>query len=532
MELLQNPIFTLCLIIMAGSLLGKVRIGSFAFGSSAIILVAMVFGHFGVVLPRIFLTLGLVLFIYTIGLQAGPAFFSSFRKRVLTASLSAFLLVFVGFLGVLAAAWIFGFQPGTAAGLFSGALTSSPGLAVAVALTGEQAAAAAYGVTYTFGVLGVILFMKLIAPVMRVNIPREERSIREEIEEQTPKVVHRHFEVTNPAIFEKRVSDLHLDEVAPVCLTRILKRSSSRADLVGEDTILEPGDRLRIVGTEKDLDIIGMMFGEPVDQDIQFSGELARKNLLVSKKEYAGRSIGSINFRQVFNVNISRITRHGMDLPAAAETRLQMGDILHVIGQQQAIDNVRRLVGNDVKAAYGADLIAIFVGILIGFLLGQVPLTLPWIGRFTLGYTGGVLVAGLVLGSLYKTGFFIWSLPEPANALIRELGLMIFLATVGTSAGSTILETIRLQGLTLVLCGAGITLLPLTLLFFVNHYLFKIRFLRNLGVLTGGMTSTPGLAAVESMSPTPYAPSAYASVYPFAMIAMILFTKLLISILS
>ena len=246
---------------------------------------------------------------------------------------------------------------------------------------------------------------------------------------------------------------------------------------------------------------------------------------------YIGRTLRSLNLTAVYNVQVARITRNGFDLPAHANTRLNKGDILNVVGQQQSLENVKKHLGDNLRELYTASVISILAGILIGFLIGRFPIYLPGMGLFTMGTTGGVLAAGMVFGYLKKNGPVIWEIPVTANSFIRELGLMFFLATVGSSAGATILTTLRQFGLPLLAAGILTTLIPLATAFWACHRLLGIPFLRTLGVLTGGMTSTPGLATATTLSPAQYAATAYATVYPMAVIGMILFTKLLIWIL-
>ena len=258
---------------------------------------------------------------------------------------------------------------------------------------------------------------------------------------------------------------------------------------------------------------------------------MTRKSIILSKPQVVGHSLGSLNLREAFSVQVSRVTRNGIELPAETNMRLHLGDVLHVVGDENAVKNVSRILGNDVRETYRINLLPIFLGLLAGFIIGKIPLTLPWIGSFSLGMTGGVLLAGLILSNLYKTGPIVWEIPSTANSFIRELGLLLFLATVGTRTGATILETLSQQGLPLFFSGVLVTTVPLLVSMLVCRYLLKISFLRMIGVLTGGMTSTPGLASASAISDGPYAAAAYATVYPVALIGMILFTKILILIL-
>lgn len=532
MELLHNHIFLLLLVTLLGTALGKLRLKSFSLGSSGIIFVAIAFGHFGFTLPADFQTLGLVLFIYSIGLQAGPGFLHTIRSRGLKLTAGALLIIAVGFLTALAMSWLYGFDASVGAGLFAGALTSTPGLAVAVEMAGHQGAPAAYGLTYFFGVTGVILFVQLLPRFLKISIKDEEERLNEEISKANLPFTFHHLELTNPNIFEKKVKDLHLSSIAPVIITRLLRRGADEPVLVSGETVLSEGDHLRIAGREPDLDKIQPFLGRAIDREIQFDRALVKKYIIVSKRHVTGMSVKQFNSREVFNVQLTRITRNGIDLPATPNLRFHLGDTVHAVGDNRALENVAKILGNNVQELYSINLLPIFIGLLLGFLVGKIPLYIPFGGMFSLGTTGGVLVAGIVLSNLYKTGPFIWEIPSTANTFIRELGLILFLATIGTGTGATILATLGEQGLNLFVAGIAVTMVPLITSVFICRYILKLPFLRMLGVMTGSMTSTPGLAATTDLSDTHYASSAYATVYPIALIGMILFTKLLVLILS
>lgn len=531
MALLENKLFLLMVIIIIGELIGKIRVKSFSFGSSAIIFVALVFGHFGYTLPKIFQILGLALFIYSIGIQSGPGFFNSFRSEGLNLTFAAIFLVMTGFIVTVVCSHFMGYSSDMAAGIFAGSLTSTPGLAVAVEMTGGGEAAAAYGVTYTFGVIGVILFVKITPQLIKVNIRREEELIRNDMEADTPEIHHCHLEIKNSNIFGKTLQEIRSATLDAVTITRVIT-GEQEATLVHSDTVFHEGDKLRVVGTDEALKEAELYLGKRIEEEISFQGDLSVRKILVSKKECVGQSLGSLHFSENMEVKVSRVTRNGIDLPADPKMQLRIGDVVHLVGHEQSFKNVVKVLGNNVKSAYGADVLSILIGITLGFLVGSFPIAVPFLGTLYLGKTGGILLASLILSYKYSTGPIVWALPTPTNNFIRDLGLMLFLATVGTSAGATILETVAEQGISLLLVGMSVTLTPLILGFTFAHRILKIRFLKILGVLTGGMTSTPGLASTTSLSDTPYASSAYACVYPAALIGMIIFTKTMIGVLN
>ena len=298
------------------------------------------------------------------------------------------------------------------------------------------------------------------------------------------------------------------------------------------ETELAQGDRLRIVGREADLETVGLLLGHPVQECIHFEHGLESRRVVVSRGTTVGMSLEALNLRDAFNVQVSRVIRSGVELAAEDDTELQMGDRVVLVGDGQALRNVARILGNDYAATQFADLPALLLGLLAGLLLGRVPLHLPGVGGFALGTAGGVLVAGLVLGRLHRTGSFQWRLPAATTSFVRDLGLVLFLASVGTVAGATILDTLRTEGLRLLGCGALITFVPLLIGLLVCRRVGRLPVLRTVGVLSGGMTSTPGLAATAGLSTTSHASSAYATVYPAALLSMILAVKVVVLVLG
>ena len=531
MSLIHDPIFLLLLIIVLGELLGKVRFFGFVIGPAATIFVALAFGHFGFLLPEGIRTVGLALFIYAVALQSAPGFFNSFRNHGLAMALCALAVAATGALSAYAASLIFGFDHGTVAGLMAGGMTSTPALAVAVDLLGPGAATAAYGVTYGFGVLGVALFVQLLPRLSGRKIKEEEATLKAALDAENPPISYIHLEITNPEIAGRRVDSLKLQAIAPVTITRLLCPGATEPVLVRGDTVFALGDRIRIAGRPDDLAQISPFLGHPVEKEIAFDRVLSKKSIIVSRRKIVGKTLGYFNVREVFNVQITRVTRNGIDLPPVSDLRLHLGDVLHAVGDERALENLTRIIGNDLKATYEIGMLPILTGLLVGFALSRVTLPLPLLGDFTLGTTGGVLIAGLVLGSLYSTGPLIWDVPASGNRLIRDLGLALFMAAVGTAAGGTLLATLQAQGLSLFVSGVAVTILPLCVGAALGLLYFRINFLRMLGVLVGAMTSASGLAAANNLSPTPYAAAAYATVYPLAMIAKIVAVKILVMLL-
>lgn len=526
MALLENPLFLLLAVILLGYLLGKIRLGSFSLDTSGIVFSGLAFGLAGFTLPNVIQNLGLILFIYSVGQQAGPGFLHSMKREGLSLSLAALGMIVAALSAALASQVWLGFSKEITAGLFAGALTSTPGLAVAVELAQNSSAPAAYGVAYSFGVIGVVLAVKLLPWLLRKQIRQEEEKLEQEMSLLHPVMEFTHLQVTNPNLCTAPVSEalpMRMDEVT---ITRLLRSGARIPELVRGDTVLGMGDIVRVVGTREALRQVAVLIGPEVEADMSFNAVLLKKKILLSRSQIAGKTLRSLNLGHVYDVQVSRITRNGFDCPACGHTRLRQGDILHVVGQAQALENVKKLLGDDVQALFTTNAPMLLAGLLCGLLFGAMPLYLPGLGIFTLGATGGVLLAGLFFSAIRQIGPVITELPGTTNSLLRDLGLSLFLATVGTAAGGSLIPTLTQYGFPLFLAGMAITLVPI-ITGVPLCIMLKIPFLRMLGVLTGAMTSTPGLGAVSSLSQTAYAATAYATVYPVALVGMIISTKII-----
>lgn len=531
LSFLHNSPVLLTIIITLGIVFGKIKIFNFTFDSAGILFVALFFGHFGFLLPNDFLTLGMMFFLYSVGIEAGPTFFHSFRKEGLRLSMGAAWLVFSGMSATLLFAWWNNIPADTAAGMFAGSLTSTPGLAVAVELTSASTAPSAYGLTYTFGILGVVLFVKLAAKFLHNPLVRATDDLEKEESEKYPPVHHHHIALSNPNLYGVRVKDIGLASVALVVISRLLRKGSKTAIMVTGETELRNGDKLRIVGTEDDLAKAELYLGKKTRQKIEFGGDFVNRKILVSKKNVVGRPLRSLNLAEAFNVQVTRITRENMQVAATPGFVLRMGDALHILGAPESVENVTRILGNNAHQIQATNVFSTFLGILLGVLIGKISLPLPVIGSLQLGISGGVLMAGILAGYFARSGPILWEIPWSGKKFLREVGLSLFLAVVGTSAGAHFMQTIKSEGLSLFLGGVFITVFSLVVGWLFLWKVLKINLIKALGVLSGGMTSTPGLAAAASVSDHPQLGMAYSGVYPVALVMMIVCIKLLLIVL-
>lgn len=518
-SLLSSSIFVLFVIIALGFIVGKINIKGITLDVSAVIFVALLFGHFGIVVPAELGNFGMTLFIFAIGIQAGPGFFSTFRSKGKTLSVIATVVVLTAGVVALGMKYLFNLNSADTTGLLAGALTSTPGLATAREISGDNAAIA-YGIAYPFGVLGVILFVKLLPKILRINIRDEEQKLDEKQKALYPTIISGAFRVTNALVIGRALRDIRLRLNTGAVISRIVRGNESIVP--DADTVLEEGDLIKAVGTASSLEKVGKMVGERIEGELPFGSNVELQTGLVTSKGLVNRTLGSLNLQQNFGCTVTRVRRSGIDLAPSPSLSLKFGDKLTLVGRKDSMSEVLQLLGNEGKRISDTDFLPIALGIALGILVGNISLSFGNSFVFSFGLTGGILLTALVLSAVGKTGPVIWTMSSPANQLLRQLGLLLFLANVGTAAGEKLVETFVQSGWSLFIGGFFITLLPMIVATFVARSVYKINLLDLLGTLTGGMTSTPGLAAADSMTDNNAVSVAYATVYPVAMVLLII----------
>ncbi len=525
-ELLQSSYFALFVIVTIGFLLGRIKIKGLSLDISAVIFVALAFGHFGVVIPKEFGDLGLVLFIFTIGIQAGPGFFSSFKSKGKVLIILTTIIIVSAALTSVGMKYIFHLDTPSTVGLLAGALTSTPGLAVAIDSTGSPLASIAYGIAYPFGVIGVILFVKLLPKVMRIDLNKEAERLEKERLGKYPKLNTCCFRVTNGSVHGHTLAQLGIRASTGAVISRIKSGDTILMPSAGYQ--IQQGDILQAVGTEESLVQLSMLLGERLNGELPLASRQSVESVLLSRKDMVGKNLASLNLQQNFGCTVTRIRRSGIDITPSPDLVLKFGDKLTVVGELDGIKGVSHLLGNNVKLLSDTDFLPIALGIVLGVLVGKLTITFPGGVTFSPGLTGGVLLTALILSAIGKTGPILWTLSGPANHLLRQFGLLLFLSEVGTSAGQNLVSTFQESGWSMFIVGAAITMVPLISATLIGIFCFKVSVLDLLGTLTGGMTSTPGLAAADSMVDSNIPGVAYATVYPIAMVFLILSIQLIV----
>ena len=520
-----HQIILLLLIISAGFIIGKIKILGFSLESSGILFVAMVFGNWGFTLNHDFQVLGLLLFIYAIGLQSGPSILNISRKQGKALYTLVFLLLALGAGLTLLLAKLWHIDLPLAIGLFAGAMTSTPGLAAAQEATQSALTSTGYGVAYPFGVIGVILFIKFMPTLFGVKIRNEEDTFRKQSRQNRPKIITKCLEVTNRELDGKTLLQLNFAATTGTIISRVLHENEVL--IPGANTSLHKGDIVRLVGDSKKIQAAIPYLGRESDQGCPEASYFGSQKFVVTNKEIIGKSLADLRLYAYYQVNITRIRRSGMEFIAEPHHKLQWGDRVRVAGDAEQMDKVKKLFGNEMKKLETGDIFSILSGILIGIGIGLIPFSVGKVISFNLGLTGGVLLAGIFLSNRGKIGPVIWQVPVPIISFMRELGLTMFLAVVGIKAGAQVFATLQHHGLKLLLSGALITLIPMLITAIVARVKYKMMLIELFGMLSGGMTSTPGLAVGTSMTSFQRPLVIYATVYPVAMILMMFWTKIL-----
>ncbi len=517
--------FVLFLIISLGIILGNIRFKGFSLDLSAVIFVALLLGHFNLTVPPAFQTIGLLLFIFTIGIQAGPGFFDAFKKYGRQLLILCLILVCTAAGLSYGLSRIYGIESFLAVGLFNGALTSTPGLAAAIDITGSPLASIGYGVAYPAGAILAIFIIHLLPGLFGINMANEDKKHLDQAREEFPEVRSGHFVVENKNIHGKTIRELDFRNMTQAVISRV--KHGQLACTPEGNTQLYLGDIVKVVGTMDALQKAELMIGSKTEEEIPLAEAYEVSWILVTNKEVINKSLQALNLSAWYGATVTRIRRSGIDLSPQGSSTLRFGDKVLLACEKEGMRKVMKLLGNDEKRLKETDFLPISLGILIGLVLGTIQFPFFGLFDFSLGLTGGVLIAAILLSKLGKTGPVIWSMSGSGNQLLRKLGLLMFLAAVGTEAGAHIADTLSIHGWKLLWIGAVITVIPMIVTSIVGYFFMRMNFATLIGVIAGSMTSTPGLAAADAKTSTDAAALAYASVYPIALVLMIIFSQIL-----
>jgi putative transport protein len=537
-----QAVLAICIVAAIGLGVGSIGLRGVRLGTAGVLFVGIFCGQLGMQIDERILEFvrdfGLILFVYTIGLQVGPGFFSSLKSQGLQLNALAAGVVLLGGLIAASLRLVFRFSIPAVAGIFSGATTNTPSLAAAQAVlqnlkdqpsSNADLLGMAYAVAYPFGIIGIILTMLLIKRVFHIDAETDridDRAVKDS-EDRTPDYVD--LEVTNPNVDGVGVGNLPLASEMGIVFSRLYR--DGVVNVPSDDSVIHTGDIVRLVGPKAKLAEFEKVIGRRSALDLRsVPSQVTTEHLYVTKGTVIGKSLSDLHFDHSYGVVVTRVTRAEVEFAARDNVRLQFGDLLFVVGSKSGVEKVADLVGNKPKALDHPHVLPVFVGILLGVILGSAPIVLPGIPvPVRLGLADGPLVVALVLSQIGRAGPLIWYLSPGANFVLRELGIVLFLACVGLKSGRRFMEVlISGNGVYWMVAGAVLTLVPLLLAGLLARVVLRLNFSTICGVLAGSMTDPPALAFAGTITKSDQPLVAYAAVYPLVMILRVFVVQILV----
>jgi putative transport protein len=544
-EGIGHSILLLSFVIAAGIQLGKIKVFGVSLGITLVLFVGIILGHFGFTINHnvihFFKEFGLILFVYSVGMQVGPGFFSSFKQGGITLNMLACGIVFLGVLTAVILHYATGIPMPTMVGILSGAVTNTPGLGAAQQAfsdmhgVSDNTIALGYAVAYPLGVIGIILSIILIKYIFRVSFDKENEQLNSEDSSHTNEAKPISLIVKNPAIFNKTVAELsNLLEHRDFVISRVWRDSNKQIEIASANTVLQENDKVFVITTETDAETIKTFIGEEIDMErkqwIRMESQFINRRILITKPELNGKRLGQLKLRKLYGINITRINRAGVDLVAKPGLTLLVGDRVNVVGTETAVSNVEKVLGNSMKRLNEPNLITIFVGIALGIVLGSIPISFPGIPQpVKLGLAGGPLVVAILISRFGYHYKLITYTTQSANLMLREIGITLFLACVGISAGDGFVDTIvNNGGFAWIGYGFIITFVPLMIIGCIGRYFCKVNYFTLMGLIAGSTTDPPALAYSNATAGNDAPSVGYATVYPLTMFLRVLTAQLLI----
>jgi len=529
--LLDQQLIALFAVIATGLLFGNVKVKGINLGSSGVLFTALLAGHLGYSIPEGIGTLGLVLFVYCVGIGAGDRFFASFAREGANLAKLAVLIVALGGFVTWGFAKLLGLPPGLATGIFAGALTSTPALAAAteglIAQGGSEAVSIGYGIAYPFGVIGVVLFVQVLPRILKLDLDAISAKTITDTDNRVENVL---VEVTNPNLFGKKISESGVTNFNACQISRVFV--DDRLVPLKYDDCFEAGQILLLVGRRSEMTIAVDFIGTRSDRNVLRDIENERQDLIVTSTAFAGQKIGDMAPLRNFGVVVTRINRLGLTFVPNAGTIIERHDRFTCVGRTDDLKKFSAAVGHRSSVIDTTDLLSLSAGLTLGIIVGLLPIGLPGANPVTLGLAGGPLLVALILGHFGKVGRIVGFIPRPTRLLLQELGLVFFLANAGVRGGGMLVATLQEHGFALFGMGICVSALPLIVAWPIATRFFKMNALQALGGICGGMTSTPALGAITAKTDSTVPIVSYVSAYPVALIIMIVISKVLIQVIS
>ncbi|HDP6831535.1 TPA: putative transporter [Escherichia coli] len=535
----------LALVAVVGLFIGNVKFRGIGLGIGGVLFGGIIVGHFvsqaGMTLSsdmlHVIQEFGLILFVYTIGIQVGPGFFASLRVSGLRLNLFAVLIVIIGGLVTAILHKLFDIPLPVVLGIFSGAVTNTPALGAGQQILRDLGTpmemvdqmGMSYAMAYPFGICGILFTMWMLRVIFRVNAETEAQQHESSRTNGGALIKTINIRVENPNLHDLAIKDVPILNGDKIICSRLKREETLKVP--SPDTIIQLGDLLHLVGQPADLHNAQLVIGQEVDTSLSTKGtDLRVERVVVTNENVLGKRIRDLHFKERYDVVISRLNRAGVELVASGDISLQFGDILNLVGRPSAIDAVANVLGNAQQKLQQVQMLPVFIGIGLGVLLGSIPVFVPGFpAALKLGLAGGPLIMALILGRIGSIGKLYWFMPPSANLALRELGIVLFLSVVGLKSGGDFVNTlVNGEGLSWIGYGALITAVPLITVGILARMLAKMNYLTMCGMLAGSMTDPPALAFANNLHPTSGAAAlSYATVYPLVMFLRIITPQLL-----
>lgn len=542
-----HAIGVIACVCVAGMVLGSVKFRGIGLGTAGVLFAGIAVGHFGAQVDHATLDFlkefGLILFVFTIGLQLGPGFIAALRQQGLRLNVFAAGTVLLGALAAPLVGLLAGFDPAAILGIFSGASTNTPSLGAATQTLATTAGisadrmslpALAYAVTYPTAIAGIIGTLVMIKRVFRIDPAKEAAEFSAQHRRQIEPLERRTLELTNLNLAGLTVGAIPGRLETKVTLSRIRHFGDTEVRVATDATVLQPHDLLVVVGARTGLEQFERIVGKRSDEDlVATAGHVSFKRVVVTNRDVLGKTVNELSLDQRFGVVISRVTRADIEMTAVPGLRLQFGDMLQVVGDEADIAKAAALLGNSLKELNETHFIPLFIGIALGIALGSMPILFPGLPQpVRLGLAGGPLIVALLLGRIGRVGRIVWHMPVNTNLAFREFGIALFFAAVGLEAGADFFATVfSAVGLQWLLAGLVVTLVPIALAATLARKMCNMNFIDISGLLAGSMTDPPALAFASNIAGSDAPTVAYATVYPLTTLLRILSAQVLAIIL-
>ena len=542
-----QAVIIISLVSALGLYLGRIKIFGISLGITFVFFAGILAGHLGIVVNKDMLyfaqSFGLILFVYALGLQVGPGFFSSLKKGGVAMNMMGLGVILLGLIMTVGLHWVTGVSLSNMVGLLCGAVTNTPALGAAqqallqidpTNTKGVTDMALACAVAYPLGVVGVILAIIILRALFA---DKKQKDLKEQ-RDTTTYVAE--FHVSNPAIYEKSIKDVMKLTDKHFVISRVWR--NGKVSIPTSDTLLHEHDLLLIISVKSDVENIKVLFGEQENVDWNkadidwnaIDSQLISRRIAVTRNRVNGVKLGSLRLRNLYGINITRVNRAGIDLLASPDLRLQIGDRLTIVGEANSVNTVGKILGDEIKRLNNPNLLAVFIGISLGMLLGALPITLPGMSTpVKLGIAGGPIIVGILMGAFGPRFHLTTYTTMSANLMLRQLGIIIYLAGLGIDSGVHFFETVfRAEGLLWIGLGFLLTIVPVLIVGFIASQFFKLDYAHNVGMLCGSMANPMALSYANTTVDGDEPSVSYATVYPLSMFIRVISAQLVLMLFT